>query len=72
MAELARKPLSPLRDEVAESPRPHPVAPAELRAKERSTAADNVRKLRRRQRVRWGLYLAASTTAFFLVDTDHV
>jgi hypothetical protein len=56
MAELARKPLSPLRDEVAESPRPHPVAPLVLRAKERSTAADNVRKLRRRQRVRSGLF----------------
>jgi len=56
MAELARKPLSLRRNEVAESPRPHPVAPAEPRAKERPTAADNVRKLRRRQRVRWGLF----------------
>ena len=33
-----------------------PVAPAEPRAKERSAAADNVRKLRRRQRVRGGLF----------------
>jgi len=56
MAELARMPLSPRRNEVAESPRPYPVAPAEPRAKERSAAADNVRKLRRRQRVRWGLF----------------
>jgi membrane fusion protein (multidrug efflux system) len=56
MAELARMPLSPRRNEVAESPRPYPVAPAEARAKERSAAADNVRKLRRRQRVRGGLF----------------
>jgi membrane fusion protein, multidrug efflux system len=49
-------PLSPRRNEVAESPRPFPVAPAEPRAKERSAAADNVRKLRRRQRVRGGLF----------------
>jgi membrane fusion protein (multidrug efflux system) len=49
-------PLSPRRNEVAESPRPYPVAPAEPRAKERSAAADNVRKLRRRQRVRGGLF----------------
>jgi membrane fusion protein, multidrug efflux system len=56
MAELARMPLSPRRNEVAESPRPYPVAPAEPRAKERSAAADNVRKLRRRQRVRGGLF----------------
>ena len=56
MAELARMPLSPRRNEVAESPRPYPVAPAEPRAKERSAAADNVRKLRRRQRVRRGLF----------------
>jgi membrane fusion protein (multidrug efflux system) len=56
MAELARMPLSPRRNEVAESPRPYPVAPAEPRAKERSAAADNVLKLRRRQRVRGGLF----------------
>jgi membrane fusion protein, multidrug efflux system len=56
MAELARMPRSPRRNEVAESPRPYPVAPAEPRAKERSAAADNVRKLRRRQRVRGGLF----------------
>jgi membrane fusion protein (multidrug efflux system) len=56
MAELARMPLSARRNEVAESPRPYPVAPAEPRAKERSAAADNVRKLRRRQRVRGGLF----------------
>ena len=56
MAELARMPLSPRRNEVAESPRPFPVQPAEPRAKERSAAADNVRKLRRRQRVRGGLF----------------
>jgi membrane fusion protein (multidrug efflux system) len=56
MAELARMPLSARRNEVAESPRPFPVQPAEPRAKERSAAADNVRKLRRRQRVRGGLF----------------
>ena len=56
MAELARMPLSPRRNEVAESPRPFPVQPAEPRAKERSAAADNVLKLRRRQRVRGGLF----------------
>src|SRR6478735_2809734 len=56
MAELARMPRSPRRNEVAESPRPYPVAPAEPRAKERSAAADNVRKLRQRQRVRGGYF----------------
>ncbi len=60
MAEPVRKTVSPLHEETAESPRPHPVAPAEMRSekrsKERTSSADTVRRLRRRDRVRWVLF----------------
>ena len=60
MAEPVRKTVSPLHEETAESPRPHPVAPAEMRSekrsKERTSGADTVRRLRRRDRVRWVLF----------------
>ncbi len=60
MAEPIRKTVSPLHEETAESPRPHPVAPAEMRSekrsKERTSSADTVRRLRRRDRVRWVLF----------------
>jgi membrane fusion protein, multidrug efflux system len=62
MAEPARKPVSPVRDEIAEAPRTAPVAPvapvgpAEKRGKDRSKSAEKVRQLRRRGRVRWVLF----------------
>jgi membrane fusion protein, multidrug efflux system len=59
MAELARKPVVPVRDEAPEGPRPHPVtpiAPVDKRAKERTSARDKVRRLGRRDRIRWGLF----------------
>ena len=59
MAELARKPAVPVRDEAPEGPRPHPVtpiAPADKRAKEWTSARDKVRRLGRRDRIRWGLF----------------
>jgi membrane fusion protein, multidrug efflux system len=59
MAELARKPVVPVRDEAPEGPRPHPVtpiAPADKRAKEWTSARDKVRRLGRRDRIRWGLF----------------
>jgi membrane fusion protein, multidrug efflux system len=59
MAELARKPVVPVRDEAPEGPRPHPVtpiAPADKRGKERTSAHDKVRRLSRRDRIRWGLF----------------
>jgi membrane fusion protein (multidrug efflux system) len=56
MAEAARKNISALRDETAESPRPQPVAPADIRAKDRAAASDKERRQRRRDRIRWGLF----------------
>jgi membrane fusion protein, multidrug efflux system len=59
MAELARKPVMPVRDEAPEGPRPHPVAPlapADKRGKARTSARDKVRRLSRRDRIRWGLF----------------
>ena len=56
MAEALRKSVPP-RDEAPETPRP--VAPAvapDKRSRERTAAADKVRQLRRRQRVRWPLF----------------
>jgi membrane fusion protein, multidrug efflux system len=60
MAEPARKPaVAPVPEETAESPRPHavpPAAPADKRTKEQKSGADTVRRSRRRDRVRWGLF----------------
>jgi membrane fusion protein, multidrug efflux system len=60
MAEPARKPaVAPVPEETAESQRPHavpPAAPADKRLKEQKTGADTVRRSRRRDRVRWGLF----------------
>jgi membrane fusion protein, multidrug efflux system len=64
MAEAARKtisplPVSPVHDEALEAPRPQPVAPItplDKRARTRAAAADKIRRLRRRERVRWGLF----------------
>jgi membrane fusion protein, multidrug efflux system len=56
MAEVARKNISALRDETAESPRPQPVAPADIHAKDRAAASDKQRRQRRRDRIRWGLF----------------
>ncbi|MGO9698564.1 MAG: HlyD family secretion protein [Xanthobacteraceae bacterium] len=56
MAEALRKPV--LRDEAPEAPRPPiaPVAPPEKRSQQRTAAADKLRKLRRRERIRWVLF----------------
>ncbi len=56
MAEALRKP-SP-RDEAPETPRPPiaPVVPTDKRSTERTAAADQVRQLRRRDRIRWVLF----------------
>ena len=60
MAEPARKPaVAPVPEETAESPRPHavpPAAPADKRTKEQKSGADTVRRSRRRDRMRWGLF----------------
>jgi membrane fusion protein, multidrug efflux system len=59
MAEAARKTTMPVRDEAPESPRPQPVGlvtPGEKRAKTRTPAADKVRQIRRRDRIRWALF----------------
>ena len=64
MAEPARKTVasttvSPLHEETAESPRPHAVPATgriDRRAKEQASGADTVRRLRRRERIRWTLF----------------
>ena len=56
MAEALRKPVP--HDEAPEAPRPPitPVAPGDKRSKQRTVATDKVRQLRRRERIRWGLF----------------
>jgi membrane fusion protein, multidrug efflux system len=79
MAEPARKTVSPLHEETAESPRPHAV-PATARtdkgSKERASGADTVRRLRRRDRVRWTLFallpLALIAGAYFYVTGGQI
>jgi len=62
MAELVRKTVSAVRDEVAETPRTAPVAPVapvgpvERRGKDRGKGAEKLRQLRRRSRLRWALF----------------
>jgi membrane fusion protein, multidrug efflux system len=59
MAEPLRKPVPPVRDETQETtPRPAiaPVSPADKRAKGRPSAAGKLRSMKRRDRIRWGLF----------------
>ena len=59
MAEPVRKTITPVRDEAPDTPRPQPVtpvAPAEARSKTRAAVADERRRPRRRNRVRWTLF----------------
>jgi membrane fusion protein (multidrug efflux system) len=60
MAEALRKTVPPVREEAPESPRPiapvAPPAPAEKRSTARAPAAEKVRQMRRRDRVRWVLF----------------
>ena len=79
MAEPVRKTVSPLHEETAESPRPLPVpatARNEKHAKEHASGAATVRRLRRRDRVRWVLFallpLALIAGGYFYVTGDQV
>ncbi len=59
MAEALRKPAPPISDEAPEAPRPLPLAPApepESRTEKPTAAAEEVRRLRRRDRMRWALF----------------
>ncbi len=57
MAEPLRKVPPPTTDEVPEAPRPVPLTPASDRHPPKETAAsDEVRRLKRRDRIRWGLF----------------
>ena len=59
MAEPVRKTVTPVRDEAPDTPRPQPVtpvAPTEARSKTRAAVADERRRPRRRNRVRWTLF----------------
>ena len=60
MAEAIRKPAPPVRDEAPESPRP-PIAPvpSPSEARSRFSAGEQVRRLRQRDRIRWGLFALA-------------
>jgi membrane fusion protein, multidrug efflux system len=55
MAEALRKP-TPVRDEAPENPRTLPLSPADKRTQKDSTGSEEVRRLRRRDRIRWGLF----------------
>ncbi len=79
MAEAARKSVAPVRDEAPEAPRTLPLAPAapaDKRTQERSTAAAEVRRLKRRNRVRWTLFalvpLALIAAAYWYVAGGRV
>jgi membrane fusion protein (multidrug efflux system) len=76
MAEAARKTITPVRDEAPESLRPQPAAPAEQRAKTRTPAADEVRRIRRRERMRWVLFallpLALIVGAYLYISGGQV
>ena len=59
MAERAFKPVPPETEEapeVREAPPVAPAVPSDKRTRERSVATDNLRRLRRRQRIRWALF----------------
>jgi membrane fusion protein, multidrug efflux system len=84
MAEPVRKTVasttvSPLHEETAESPRPHAVpqaAPPGKRGQEQTSGADVVRRLRRRDRVRWTLFallpLALLVGGYFYVSGGQI
>jgi membrane fusion protein, multidrug efflux system len=79
MAEPVRKTISPLHQETAESPRPHAVpanARIEQRAKEQASGADTVRRLRRRERIRWMLFgllpMALLVGGYFYVSGGQI
>ncbi len=76
MAEAACKTITPVRDEAPESLRPQPAAPAEQRAKTRTPAADEVRRIRRRERMRWVLFallpLALIVGAYLYISGGQV
>jgi membrane fusion protein, multidrug efflux system len=84
MAEAARKTaagttVSPLHEETAESPRPHAVpasARIDKRAKEQASGADTVRRLRRRERIRWTLFallpIALLVGGYFYVSGGQI
>jgi membrane fusion protein (multidrug efflux system) len=55
MAEPLRKP-TPVRDEAPENPRTLPLPPADKRAQKDGAGSEEVRPLRRRDRIRWGMF----------------
>jgi membrane fusion protein, multidrug efflux system len=57
MAEALRKPV-PVRDEAPENPRTLPLspAPADKRTQKDAGGSEEVRRLRRRDRIRWGMF----------------
>jgi membrane fusion protein, multidrug efflux system len=57
MAEALRKPVPPETDEAPEVPRPVPLAPApEPRTEKPTAATEELRRLKRRNWMRWGLF----------------
>src|SRR5262249_18236160 len=84
MAEPVRKTVStttvsPLHEETAESPRPHAVpqpAPAGKRSKEQTSGAETVRRLRRRDHLRWTLFallpLVLLASGYFYVTGGQI
>jgi membrane fusion protein, multidrug efflux system len=55
MAEALRKPV-PVRDEAPENPRTLPLPPADKRTQKDSAGSEEVRRLRRRDRIRWTMF----------------
>jgi membrane fusion protein, multidrug efflux system len=55
MAEALRKP-TPVRDEAPENPRTLPLPPADKRTQTESAGSEEIRRLRRRDRIRWGMF----------------
>jgi membrane fusion protein, multidrug efflux system len=84
MAEPVRKTVSsttvsPLHEETAESPRPHAVpqaVPVAKRGTEQTSGAQTVRRLRRRERVRWTLFallpLVLAAGGYFYVTGGQI
>ena len=77
MAEPARSNVSPLHEETAESPRPHAVpATGRIDNRAKASGADTVRRLRRRERIRWMLFallpLALLVGGYFYVSGGQI